>query len=77
VTHGHVGYLRETYDGEPYATQILVPEAFQHEAEVPAARLRAPLDEVLRTAMKRQVQVYACDVVDFVELCERKEFETA
>jgi hypothetical protein len=27
VEHGHVGYLREAYH-EPYATQVLVPEAF-------------------------------------------------
>jgi hypothetical protein len=88
LAHGHVGYLRETYDGEPYATQLLVPEAFEREAEIPAARLRARLDEVLRAAMKRQVQVYIRDAenedaktamqsfIDFVELCERKELET-
>src|SRR6516225_8391052 len=23
VAHGHVGYLREAYDGEPYAIQVL------------------------------------------------------
>jgi hypothetical protein len=28
VVHGHVGYLREAYHGEPYATRVLVPEAF-------------------------------------------------
>ncbi len=26
---GHVGYLREAYHGEPYATRVLVPEAFE------------------------------------------------
>src|SRR5579859_2358021 len=25
--HGHLGYLREAYHGEPYATKVLVPEA--------------------------------------------------
>ena len=25
---GDTGYLREAYHGEPYATQMLVPEAF-------------------------------------------------
>ena len=25
---GNTGYLREAYHGEPYATQMLVPEAF-------------------------------------------------
>lgn len=34
VVHGHVGYLREAYHGEPYATRVLVPEAF-----VPGGRL--------------------------------------
>jgi hypothetical protein len=88
VAHGHVGYLREAYDGEPYATELLVPEAFEREAEVPAAHLRARLDEVLRVASRRQVKVYARSAdnadaravlksfVDFVELCERKERET-
>ena len=32
--HGHVGYLREAYHGEPYATKVLVPEAFE-ELRVP------------------------------------------
>jgi len=88
VAHGHVGYLREAYDGEPYATQLLVPEAFEREAEIPAANLRARLEEVLSAARQRQVQVYARGAenedakaalqsfVAFVELCERKELET-
>jgi hypothetical protein len=29
VEHGHVGYLHEAYHGEPYATQMLVPESFE------------------------------------------------
>ena len=88
VAHGHVGYLREAYDGEPYATKLLVPEAFEREAEIPATNLRARLEEVLSAARRRQVQVYARSAesedtkvalksfVDFVELCERKELET-
>ena len=28
IEHGHVGYLREAYHGEPYATRHLLPEAF-------------------------------------------------
>src|SRR5438105_9676606 len=58
VAHGHVGYLREPYDGEPYATKILVPEAFAGEMAIPAALLRARLTEVLRTVMRRQDEVY-------------------
>ena len=29
VINGEVGYLREAYHGKPYATQVLVPEAFK------------------------------------------------
>jgi hypothetical protein len=88
LAHGHVGYLRETYDGAPYAIPILVPEAFEREVEIPATILRGRLDAVLLVAARRQVQVYARDAsddeakaalksfVDFVELCERKEKET-
>ena len=40
TTSGHVGYLREAYHGGPYATHILVKEAFEAEdcrAQIPAA----------------------------------------
>ncbi|WP_353208439.1 hypothetical protein [Sphingorhabdus sp.] len=46
TTSGHVGYLREAYNGGPYATHILVKEAFESEdcrAEIPAAVMRARL----------------------------------
>jgi hypothetical protein len=40
VEHGHLGYLREAYHGEPYATRVLVPESFETgRAEIPAATL--------------------------------------
>jgi len=40
ATAGRVGYLREAYHGEPYATQVLVPEAFETgEALIPASLL--------------------------------------
>jgi hypothetical protein len=45
-TQGHVGYLRESYKGEPYATKFLVREAFEAEnyrAKIPAAVLRKRL----------------------------------
>jgi hypothetical protein len=88
VVHGHVGYLREAYDGEPYAVEYLVPEAFERDAEIPAALMRSRLAQVLRIAAKRQATVYhrAADdeaakealksFADFVDLCERKECET-
>ncbi|NBT75130.1 hypothetical protein EBZ80_24225 [bacterium] len=49
VTSGNVGYLREAYHGGPYATRILVREAFDAEdcrAEIPAAVLRERLTRV-------------------------------
>lgn len=36
VVSGHVGYLRESYDGEPYAIPVLVPEAFGDEIDIEA-----------------------------------------
>jgi hypothetical protein len=57
VVHGHVGYLREAYDGEPYALECLVPEAFERDAEIPAALVRSRLAQVLRIAAKRQAAV--------------------
>jgi hypothetical protein len=83
VVQGHVGYLREAYDGEPYALECLVPEAFERDAEIPAALVRSRLAQVLRIAAKRQATVYhrAADdeaskealksFADFVDLCER------
>lgn len=53
-THdGHVGYLRESYHGGPYATQLLVREAFESEnyrAEIPAAVMRERLTHVTEPA---------------------------
>ncbi len=86
--HGYVGYLREAYHGEPYATHVLVPEAFAPGgALIPAATLREGLPETLRTARVRMRVLYkqnpdsaegAAELrsfEDFVALCERKEME--
>lgn len=53
TTHGHVGYLREAYHGGPYATHILVREAFESaecEAQIPAAIMRERLTNVTEPA---------------------------
>jgi hypothetical protein len=88
IEHGHVGYLREAYHGEPYATMVLVPEAFeQGRANIPAATLQARLPEVLAVVETREREIYGeTDAAaigrllksyrDFVALCERKEEET-
>lgn len=49
TTAGDRGYLREAYHGGPYATHILVREAFESEtceAEIPAAVMRERLTSV-------------------------------
>lgn len=88
VAHGHVGYLREAYHGEPYATRHLVAEAFENgEAVIPAAVLRERLPHTLALVAVRQQEVYdehdpkainevQQSFMDFVALCEKKERET-
>ena len=89
IAHGHVGYLREAYHGEPYATRVLVPEAFDdpNGAPIKAATMRERLPETLRTAIERQTKIYnepagseetrliLKSFIDFVDLCARKERE--
>lgn len=90
VTHGHVGYLREAYHGEPYATKALLPECFEpgqscEPKAIPAATLRERLPDVVQLALQRERNVYRNVVdehspvirsfVDFVELAERMEAE--
>ncbi len=86
--HGGVGYLREAYDGEPYATMALVPEAFDmYRAPIYAEKLQARLPTALEIAEQREREIYGvtndADInrvlrsyAEFVELCARKEAET-
>lgn len=89
VVHGHTGYLREAYHGEPYATRHLCQEVFDSstgKAQIPARVLRARLEETLRLTQEREEKIYQEEQVfieqvkksftDFVELIERKEKET-
>jgi hypothetical protein len=88
VVHGHVGYLREAYHGEPYATKVLVPEAFEeHRAHIYAATLQSRLPATLIVAEVRERKIYRTtdpakiervlkSFRDFVALCARKEAET-
>ncbi len=90
VAHGHVGYLREAYHGEPYATRYLVREAFENkfgQATIPATKLRERLGATLDLVEEREREVYnetdsrviakaKKSFTDFVELCEEKERET-
>ena len=85
---GQLGYLREAYHGEPYATRRLVPEAFMYgRARIAAATLQKRLPETLEIAERRERKVYEVtdpnDIErvlksyrDFVALCAQKEFET-
>jgi len=91
IKHGHVGYLRESYHGEPYATHYLVAEAFDSDdaqAQIPASVLRKRLPKTIQLAKERLRTVYSRQgpiaddepavksFTDFVELCERIEAET-
>ena len=90
TVHGNVGYLREAYHGEPYATRFLVREAFEDSegvAQIPAAVLRERLAETLDLVEERERAVYhetdsreiakvKRSFTDCVELCEAKERET-
>ena len=91
IHHGHVGYLREAYHGQPYATRMLVPEAFAADSDddepmIPAATMRKRLPGVIAAAIERAKNVYKEEIdendptvksfVHFVELCEAKERET-
>lgn len=53
TTAGSTGYLRESYHGGPYATKMLVREAFEAEsceADIPAAVMRERLTHVTEPA---------------------------
>jgi hypothetical protein len=53
IMSGNVGYLREAYHGGPYATRILVREAFEADdcrAAIPAAVMRERLTRVTEPA---------------------------
>ena len=72
VAHGHVGYLREAYHGEPYATRALVPEAFNETlieaypegVPIEAAKMRERLPKVLEVALIREQDIYGHDQHD-------------
>ena len=85
---GHLGYLREAYHGEPYATKVLVPEAFaESRVHIYADTLRDRLPATLVVAEEREREIYGVtdeaeinrvlkSYSDFVELCAQKEAET-
>ncbi len=90
LTSGDVGYLREAYHGDPYATQYLVSECFgdeTNEVAIPASVLRKRLPRTLRLAKTRMIKLYKeTDMqeikevqqafIDFVELAEKMEEQT-
>ena len=89
IEDGHVGYLREAYHGQPYATVVLVREAFlgNHRVRIPAAKLAQRLPATLVVAEQREREIYGAtdraeiervltSYREFVALCARKEAET-
>ena len=69
IDAGNLGYLREAYHGEPYATHVLVPEAFSDElalqysegVPISAQTLRERLPETVEVALKREQAIYGHD----------------
>lgn len=91
ITSGHVGYLREAYNREPYATKVMFPETWQDHNDTddekrkgvsyPASVLRERLSRTLAAVRERygdsEVLPEAIQSWEaFVALAERKEAET-
>ncbi len=87
ITKGNVGYLREAYHGGPYATKVLVPEAWAEGSDgdvtLPTATLKKRLPAVIKTVKERAAAIYkeklsdddpiVKSFADFVALHERLE----
>jgi len=61
---GNVGYLREAYHGGPYATRVLMPEAFADEvpdegATIPNSVLVERLELTEATVRERYAAIYS------------------
>lgn len=71
TTAGEVGYLREAYHGGPYATRILVREAFEDPdctAQIPAAVMKERLTSVTEpAATQNNGHFMAAAVVDMLK----------
>ena len=70
ITSGNVGYLREAYHGGPYATRILVREAFEAEdcrAQIPAEIMRERLTHVTEPAMTGEGHQLAQMIVGMIQ----------
>ncbi len=70
TTSGDVGYLREAYHGGPYATRILVREAFEAEdcrAQIPAEIMRERLTRVTEPAMAGEGHQLAQMIVGMIQ----------
>jgi hypothetical protein len=70
ITSGDVGYLREAYHGGPYATRILVREAFEADdcrAQIPAEIMRERLTHVTEPAMTGEGHQLAQRIVGMIQ----------
>ena len=53
---GNAGYLREAYHGEPYATRLLVPAAFDPDRAAPVSVSASTLRDRLPAAMSATIE---------------------
>jgi hypothetical protein len=88
AAHGHTGYLREAYHGEPYATRVLISEDWSRQPDegfsIPAKTLAKRLADAQAAARERARHLYKQEddppmvksLADFVALAAQKEQET-
>lgn len=86
VTNGETGYLRESYSGVAFATEVFVPESFDCDdgggAPIPAVVLAGRMEAAAQKIAERYEgnpelirKTIGCYMA-FVDLAKRKEAET-
>lgn len=62
IMHGHVGYLREAYHGDPYATKVMFPECWDDDL-IEREGIRAPVSEKDLDRFATSVKLSSAEVV--------------
>jgi len=75
VHSGDVGYLREAYHGEPYATEALFQEPWDEQPEdgmvIPNKVLKARLPMTLEACERRMRTIYKEEDSEEIERCKK------
>ena len=71
---GDVGYLREAYHGQPYATHELIVEEWDDEPEdgwaIPNVELIRRLPKIMEACIERHKKIYHSSDEDIVQYCK-------